>query len=50
MVTMLGDTSNGAEVAMFQCVGGIGWQLYGVLTVQDQNEEEGCEGDNGLGK
>ena len=29
---MLGD--NGAEEAMFQGVGGIGWQLYGVLTVQ----------------
>ena len=43
VVMMLGD--NGAEVAIFQGVGGIGrgigWQLYGVLTVQDENEEEG---------
>ena len=39
VVMMLGD--NGAEVAIFQGVGGIGWQLYGVLTVQDANEEEG---------
>ena len=36
---MLGD--NGAEAAIFQGVGDIGWQLYGVLTVQDANEEEG---------
>ena len=33
VVMRLGD--NGAEVAMFQGVGGIGWQL------QDENEEEG---------
>ena len=43
VLMMLGD--NGAEVAIFQGVGGIGrgigWQLYGVLTVQDENEEEG---------
>ena len=38
VVTMLGD--NGAEEAMFQGVGGIGWRLCGVLTVQDVNEEE----------
>ena len=38
MVTMLGD--NGAEEALFQGVGGIGWRLCGVLTVQDVNEEE----------
>ena len=39
VVMMLGD--NGAEEAMFQGVGGIDWQLCGVLTVQDANEEEG---------
>ena len=39
VVMMLGD--NGVEEALFQGVGGIGWQLYGVLTVQDENEEEG---------
>ena len=38
VLMMLGD--NGAEVAMSQGVGGIGWQLCGVLTVQDENEEE----------
>ena len=38
VVMMLGD--NGAEEAMFQGVGGIGWRLCGVLTVQDVNEEE----------
>jgi hypothetical protein len=38
VVLMLGD--NGAEVAMFQSVGGIGWQLCGVFTVQDENAEE----------
>ena len=39
VVMMLGD--NGAEEALFQGVGGIGWQLCGVLPVQDANEEEG---------
>ena len=39
VVVMLGD--NGEEVAMFQGVGGKGWHLCGVLTVQDENAEEG---------
>ena len=38
VVMMLGD--NGPEEALFQGVGGIGWRLCGVLTVQDVNEEE----------